>query len=190
MALVSWRQRQLANEALNSDLSSRIAVKTARIANAKYPKSATGHAECVFQAIDQPFYSVALTIAVAVEVLLLRFVRPTRNHRLNTSSLQVPPHLAATVAFVTDHPVRAQPWPSASRPLDRSLLHEGRERTLLMALARCQEDGDRLAPSFGAQVELRAEAALAASERLLLLPPLARRAPAACWCARTTVPST
>jgi hypothetical protein len=45
-ALVSWRQRQLANEALNSDLSSRIAVKTARMANAKYPKSATGHAEC------------------------------------------------------------------------------------------------------------------------------------------------
>jgi WD40 repeat protein len=45
-ALVSLRQRQLANEALNSDFSSRIAVKTARMANAKYPKSATGHAEC------------------------------------------------------------------------------------------------------------------------------------------------
>src|SRR5260370_34864501 len=44
--LVSWQYRQLASEALSSGFVGSIAVKTARMANAKNQKSATGHAKC------------------------------------------------------------------------------------------------------------------------------------------------
>ena len=49
--LVSWQYRQLASEALSSGFVGSIAVKTARMANAKNQKSATGHAKCGLEAL-------------------------------------------------------------------------------------------------------------------------------------------
>jgi hypothetical protein len=125
---------------------------------------------------------------------------PCRCRYRDALSLQVP---GCPVAAGTGAPCRCcRPCPrpptpgaaadgtTASRPLDCSLLQEWLNRALLLALARRQPDGDRLASPFGAQGELGGEAALAAPERLLLLPPFTRRAPAACWCAPTTVAST
>jgi hypothetical protein len=55
-------------------------------------------------------------------------------------------------------------------------------------LTRSEQHGQRLAGTLRLEMHLRAEAALAATERLRFWrPPFA---PAACWCARITVPST
>jgi hypothetical protein len=70
------------------------------------------------------------------------------------------------------------------------LFHEWFEHALLVALSRRNQEGERLAIPFGAQMQFRAEAPAASAERLLFLPPFVRRTPAACWWARTTVPST
>jgi hypothetical protein len=53
-------------------------------------------------------------------------------------------------------------------------------------LAGREDEGERQAARVAAQVELGREAAARPTQRLAVLPPLA---PAACWCARTVVPS-
>ena len=70
------------------------------------------------------------------------------------------------------------------------------EVRLLMPLSCCDQEGNRLAVALCSQVDLGAEAALAAPQRFIRmhlrrsrLDPLFS-APAACWCARTVVPST
>jgi hypothetical protein len=81
-------------------------------------------------------------------------------------------------------------WCNRPRCADGAGLQERLEGDLLVALAGRQQEHEGLAAALGADVELGAEAAAAAPERLLILPPFARRAPAACWWARMTVPST
>jgi hypothetical protein len=57
-----------------------------------------------------------------------------------------------------------------------------------VALARRQHQRHRLAAALRAELDLHAEPALATAERFRRrVPPFA---PAACWCARITVPST
>jgi len=78
--------------------------------------------------------------------------------------------------------------PAASRSTDGTLVHQRLEDGRFVLLSRSEQDGERLALALGLEVHLRAEAALAATERLgFWRPPFA---PAACWCARITVPST
>jgi hypothetical protein len=97
--------------------------------------------------------------------------------------------MAATrVALVARGTARSDTRPSASRATDRALLHERLEDGRLMLLTRSEQDRQRLALPIGLEVHLGREAALAAPQRLRLWsPPFA---PAACWCARITEPST
>jgi len=67
------------------------------------------------------------------------------------------------------------------------LPHQLAEGGLLVALARGQHERHRPAPPVAADVQLAAEAAARAAQRLTEPPPFA---PAAQRCARTLVPST
>ena len=56
-----------------------------------------------------------------------------------------------------------------------------------MALPRPEQQAHRVAQRVGGGVYLGAQAAARAAQPLGIRPPLDRRAPAACWWARTTV---
>jgi hypothetical protein len=57
-------------------------------------------------------------------------------------------------------------------------------------LAGAAEQPNRIAQAVGASVDLGAQAAAGAAQALGMRPPFCRRAPAACWWARTMVEST
>src|SRR5688572_27747305 len=98
------------------------------------------------------------------------------------------PDGAATVALVADDAVRAHARATASGAPDGARRQQPGEDRRLVALPRREHYGEGLAPALGFEVDLGAEAALAAPEGLgRRAPPFA---PAACWCARITVPST
>ena len=92
------------------------------------------------------------------------------------------------VAFVTGGSAGTDARSSASGPADGTLVHERLEDSRLVLLPRSEQDSQRLAGPIGLEVHLGREAALAAPQRLgFWSPPFA---PAACWCARMTLPST
>src|SRR5215210_1733815 len=92
------------------------------------------------------------------------------------------------VPFVPDHAVGPQPGPPAAGPAHRALLEQLLEHRDFVLLAGGEHQGQQLAAALRAEMDLRREAALAAPERFgRWVPPFA---PAACWCARITVPST
>jgi len=95
---------------------------------------------------------------------------------------------AARIAFVTRNAARPDPRPSASRSRDRAPVHERLEDGRFVLLTRSEQHRQRLALSIGLEVHFGREAALAAPQRFRVWrPPFA---PAACWCARITLPST
>src|SRR4051794_15413853 len=92
------------------------------------------------------------------------------------------------VALIAGHALGPHARPPGAGPPHRALGQQLGEHRRLVRLAGCEHHGHRLAAALGAEMDLRGEAALAAAERLLRgVPPFA---PAACWCARITVPST
>ena len=95
---------------------------------------------------------------------------------------------AARVALVARDAARSDTRPSASRTTDGALVHERLEDGRFVLLTRSEQDRQWLALPLGLEVHLGREAALAAPQRLDFRgPPFA---PAACWCARMTLPST
>src|SRR5258708_7398764 len=94
----------------------------------------------------------------------------------------------AAVALVPDDPLRPQARTPAAWPLDRPLGQQPVEDGRLVRLARGEHHGQRLAPALALEVDLGAIAPLAAPERFRFRAPFF--APAACWCARITLPST
>jgi hypothetical protein len=66
-----------------------------------------------------------------------------------------------------------------ARTLDGSRFQERDEAALLVALTSRQQQDEGLATALGADVERGGEAAAAPPERLLVWPPLTRRAPGA-----------
>src|SRR4051794_7544985 len=94
----------------------------------------------------------------------------------------------AGVALVARDPIRPDARAAPAGPSDGALLQQPLEGGGLVALARGQHHRHRLAAALRAEVDLRREAAPAPAQRLgRWVPPFA---PAACWCARITVPST
>ena len=95
---------------------------------------------------------------------------------------------ASGVALVARDAARSDARPSAARAPDRALVHERLKDGRFVLLTRSEQDRQRLALAIGLEVHLGREATLAAPQRLgFWVPPFA---PAACWCARITDPST
>ena len=102
----------------------------------------------------------------AVESTASSLVPFARDGVPNMVPPQVLPNGPATIALVANH----APWPAARLAaigaLDRALFHQLLEDHGFVALAGCQDKGERLAAAFGTHVNFGAEAALAAAQRL------------------------
>jgi hypothetical protein len=77
---------------------------------------------------------------------------------------------------------------SSPGALHGSLGHQGGKHGGRMPLAWCEDERHELAVAVSPDVAFRADAAVTAAKRFRVWGPFF--APAACWCARTMVPST
>jgi hypothetical protein len=151
------------------------------------------------------FDPIAAAVGGPVEAGLASLVRLGGDHRPDATTAQQPPGAGERVALVGDQ----RGWPLARltppRPpigpaaLDRPGLQQGRQLGDLVALPRGSQHHQRPATALPAQVQLGAHPATAAPQCLIwrMCDPLFTswmevvwRAPAACWWARTTLPST
>ncbi len=147
---------------------------------------------------DQPLDLVALAVGGFVEIELAGLILAGGDHRLDPALSEAATGRRTGVAPVACCPAGTQARAASPLAWHHALVHESIQRKLLVALARRQHRRDRLTPALGTQMQLGREAALAAPERFAHAldgrshPPMApdRRAPAACWWARTTVAST
>src|SRR5262245_31394805 len=147
-----------------------------------------GQAAKLLAAVDQPLHPIAQPVGGAVERAPAAFPALVRNGVPDAPSAAVRPIPSAGVPFVADHPVGPQARAAPAGPSHRALLQQLLEDGGFVLLARGQHQGQQLAAALGAEMDLGREAALGAAERFGRgVPPFA---PAACWCARTTVPST
>src|SRR5581483_2687696 len=145
------------------------------------------HPPVLLEAVDEALHLVPLAVGHAVEERVGRVRRPMGDEIADAAPPEIAPHRRAAVTLVSCQPVWAHPRPTRALALDGAGLQEGRQRDLLMALPAGQREDDRLASALGTEMDLGAEAATAPAEGLRA--PFFR-APAACWWARTTVPST
>src|SRR3712207_4341262 len=149
---------------------------------------AGGQGAVLLTARDQALDAVAQPVDGAVEGAAAVFGAQLGDGVADASPSQIRPPRAAGVALVADHPPRPQPRAAASWSRHRALFHELGERGHLAAPPRREHQRQRLAAALRTEVNLRRAAAAAAAKRLRRrVPPFA---PAACWCARTVVPST
>jgi hypothetical protein len=148
---------------------------------------AGGNGPVLLEAIDQPFDGIALAVGGAIEAdAAPRFGAAAGNDGPDVAAAQVGSLRSPRLTLVAGDPIRPHPGPTAAWALDRAGLQQGRHLAGLVALARSQDGADRLAAPLGAEVDFRRKPATGAAERLIAAPFLA---PAACWWARTVVPS-
>src|ERR671932_544899 len=149
---------------------------------------AGGQAAELLAAGDQPLDPVAQPVRRTVEAATPA-LRPQPGDGVAEAA---PPAGGAPrppgVAPVAHYAPGAPPRPAPAGAADRALLQQLLEGGGLVPLPGRQHQRQRLAAALRAEMDLGGEAALTAPEGLRFwVPPLA---PAACWCARTTVPST
>ena len=126
------------------------------------------------QLVEEPLGEVAL-----VERLVMvawRFaVGPGRDDSLGSHVAYGIPQVVSVVSLVGDHGTGLEAVQQFVAARD------------VMALPRPEQQAHRVAQRVGGGVYLGAQAAARAAQPLGIRPPLDRRAPAACWWARTTV---
>ena len=145
-----------------------------------------GEMAVFFQTPDQPLDDVALAIDAPVHEPWPGLGSELRDDGGDAATAEVLADRAAGVATIGEQSLWSTARAAGARSPDRTRLHQGLERGLLVALAGRQDEGDGSPVPLAAHMELRAEAAPRAAERLALLPPLA---PAAWRWARMLVPS-
>jgi site-specific DNA recombinase len=151
------------------------------------------------------FHLVPASIGSPIEAGQATLIRLGRDHRSDAATAQQPPHARERVALVPGQLGRPYAWLASTRPairpgpLDRPAVQQPLQLGHLVALPRSSQEHQRAAAPMGAQVQLGAQRAAACPQCLIwrVGDPLFRsscpgwwRAPAACWWARTTLPST
>lgn len=139
-------------------------------------------------AVDQALDPVALTIDTLVKGAAMTLVGEAGNRVANASPAQVCAPLAASISLVADDAMRTQTGSSSAWSVHCTLGEQGVKDDRLVALPWGENEGHGLASALGSQVDFGRETTTTAPESFgLWAPPFA---PAACWCARMTVPST
>src|SRR5919202_5227539 len=148
---------------------------------------AGGQAAELLAAGDQPLHPVAQAVRRAVDGTAPALGPQPGDGVADAAPAAVGAPRPPGVAPIAHHAPGAQPRPAAPGAAHRALLQQLLAGGGLVALARRQHQRQRRAAALRAEMDLGGAAALAAPEGLRFwVPPLA---PAACWCARTTVPS-
>jgi hypothetical protein len=109
----------------------------------------------------------------------------TRDGDTDAMRPQILPDGPTAVSLIPDTPGRTLLGAPRASAFDPALRHQRAKDRCFRPVARGEEPGPGLAMALGAEMELRAEAALAASERCGVGGPVL--APAACWWARMLV---
>src|SRR5581483_6019365 len=112
----------------------------------------------VLEPIEQPLHLVALPIRRVVEARGAALVALGGNDYPDTPATQSCPHGPAAVALVAHQSSRPQPGSSTSSPLDGAARRQRRHHGLVVAFPSRQDKDDRLALSFGPDMDLGAEA--------------------------------
>jgi len=139
-------------------------------------------------ASNEVLNQVALAVDLAIERAATWLAFLMGDGVADASSAAIGAVASARIRLVTHHAVRPQARTTATRSSHRSLFEQLLEHRRFVLLSRCQQHSHQLAAAFGSDVDLGAEPTLAAPERLRRRAPFF--APAACWWARMTVPST
>ncbi len=138
------------------------------------------------QTVDGPLHSVASPVPGAVaEALVLCMLLPG-DGAADAPTSQTRPALPTAVPLVATDPLGSVAGTAHSRPLHRPADHQLGEHGGLMRWSRRQPAGPRLANALSPYVDLRAQTAAGAAQGRVSAP---LWVPAACGCARTTVPS-
>ena len=136
---------------------------------------AGGHAPELLQLVEEPLGEVALPVERLVMVAWRFAVGPGRDDSLGSHVAYGIPQVVSVVSLVGDHGTGLEAVQQFVAARD------------VMALPRPEQQAHRVAQRVGGGVYLGAQAAARAAQPLGIRPPLDRRAPAACWWARTTV---
>jgi hypothetical protein len=142
----------------------------------------------VFQPIDQPLYLLAKVVEGTIKGIGPVYVLLPLNGHADPVTSPVLPHLATAVGLVTPHTTRPLFGASAPTPLHSPSCPHGCEGDSFVPWARGEDQRHPLARTFCTDMDVHTEAAWTAPERFSLWAPC--RDLAACWCARTMVPST
>src|SRR4051795_3291375 len=149
---------------------------------------AGGQGAALLAATNQVLHPVAPPVARPIKRAAAALVGLARDGRPDAATAARLADSPAAVAFVGGHAPGPPAGPPAAGPAHRALGQQLREHRRLVRLAGREHPGHGLATALGAEMDLGGEPALAAPEGLGRgVPPFA---PAACWCARITVPST
>src|SRR5687767_14860098 len=149
---------------------------------------AGGQAAELLAAGDQVLHAVAPSIERPIEGAAPSLVGLARDGDPDPAAAAPVADALTAVALVARHALGTHPRPAAAGTPHRALGQQPREHRRLVRLAGREHQRQRLAAALGPEMDLGGEAALATAERLgRRVPPFA---PAACWCARITVPST
>jgi len=149
---------------------------------------AGGEGAVLLAASDQVLDQMAAMIGVAIEGAGGVFGAELGDGLADPPSSHGNSMAVACVALVAGAAAGADAWSTTPVSTDGSLVHEPLEDGRLVLLTRSEQHGQRLAGTIGLEVHLGREATLTLPECLRVWrPPFA---PAACWCARMTVPST
>ena len=132
-----------------------------------------GETTMLLEPADQALDDVALTVGAPVHQAWPGLGGKLGDDRRDATAAEMLADRSAGIAAVGEQGPRAAAWSALARASHGPGRHQGLERGLLVALAGGQDEGDGSAAPLAAQVELAAEAAPRAAERLALLPPLA-----------------
>src|SRR3954454_12483914 len=149
---------------------------------------AGGQAAELLAAGDQVLHAVAQSIERPIEGAAPSLVGLARDGDLDPAAAALVTDGPTAVALIASHALGPYPRPAPPGTPHRALGQQPGEHRRLVRLAGREHHRHRLAATLGAEMDLGGEAALAAAQRLGRRgPPFA---PAACWCARMTVPAT
>lgn len=155
-----------------------------------------GEAAPLLESGDAPLDGIALFVCLGVETgrtasgaaspqAMANLVGGLRDDRTDTASTEVPANRAGRVGAIRKDGRGAGSWPAESAPRDPDSGHDRLKGRRVTGLTRGDVDGQRPCPAVAGQVDLRAQAATGASERVVLwLEPAGRPlflAPAECW---------
>lgn len=132
-----------------------------------------GEMAVLFQAADQPLDEIALAVDAPVHEVLPGLGGELRDDGGDAAATQVLADRAAGVAAIGKQRLGPTAWATRAGTRDGTRRHQGLERGLLVTLAGGQDERDGPPAPLAAQMELAAEPAPRAAERLAFLPPLA-----------------
>jgi len=142
----------------------------------------------LLQPVDQALDDVARPVEDPVKQRGARLVASRCDDRADPVEPQVGSYCPGAVAFVAYQGARTAARSSTTSAGHGPLIHQLVEDDRLVPLPGRQHEDQGLASTLGAKVQLAGEATLATAQSLRFRgPPFA---PAACWWARMTVPST